>query len=269
MEELMKKTILIIALMFVFAGITIAQTGVKKRRPLPYEYGNVVMNNYSEKAGLAPAEFNHWLHRGIYTCRLCHMDIGFAMKANGSGIKATDNAKGYYCGTCHNGKMLYNKKPIFSACAIKYTQEDKKRCEKCHSAGKDVRKEYDFDVFTEKLPKERFGNGINWEKAEEDGHLKLIDFIEGISIKRVAMKIQPDFILNSKVAGMPAIVFSHKKHTVWNGCEVCHPEIFVGVKKGATKYSMVEIFEGRFCGVCHTKVAFPMTDCQRCHTEPV
>ena len=68
---------------------------------------------------------------------------------------------------------------------------------------------------------------------------------------------------------MPAIIFSHKKHTVWNGCELCHPEIFVGVKKGATKYSMVEIFDGKYCGVCHTNVAFPLLDCQRCHTEPV
>jgi c(7)-type cytochrome triheme protein len=47
------------------------------------------------------------------------------------------------------------------------------------------------------------------------------------------------------------------------------PEIFVGVKKGATKYSMVEIFEGKYCGVCHVNVAFPLIDCQRCHTKPV
>jgi c(7)-type cytochrome triheme protein len=75
--------------------------------------------------------------------------------------------------------------------------------------------------------------------------------------------------LNPKVEGLPNIVFSHKKHTVWNGCEVCHPDIFIGVKKGLTKYSMPEIFEGKYCGVCHTSVAFPLMDCQRCHTKPV
>jgi c(7)-type cytochrome triheme protein len=68
---------------------------------------------------------------------------------------------------------------------------------------------------------------------------------------------------------MPDIIFSHAKHTVWNGCELCHPEIFVGVKKGATKYSMVEIFEGKYCGACHVTVAFPLIDCGRCHTRPV
>jgi c(7)-type cytochrome triheme protein len=88
-------------------------------------------------------------------------------------------------------------------------------------------------------------------------------------VKRPPLKIQKDFSLEPKVEGMPQIVFSHKKHTVWNGCEVCHPEIFAGVKKGLTKYSMPEIFEGKYCGVCHGKVAFPLLDCQRCHTKPV
>ena len=37
---------------------------------------------------------------------------------------------------------------------------------------------------------------------------------------------------------MNEIIFSHKKHTIWSGCEGCHPEIFVGIKKGTTKYSM-------------------------------
>jgi len=68
---------------------------------------------------------------------------------------------------------------------------------------------------------------------------------------------------------MPDIIFSHAKHTVWNGCEGCHPEIFMGVKRGATKYSMVDIFEGKYCGACHVAVAFPTIDCQRCHSRPV
>jgi len=265
----MRKAVILFLIFLLSTGLVSAQTGVKKRRALPYEYGNVVIGNYSEKAGLAPVEFNHWLHRGIYTCRLCHVDIAFAMKAGATNIKAIDNAKGYYCGACHNGKLMYNQKPVFETCALNYSQEDAKRCERCHSVGRNVRKEYDFNVFTGKFPKERFGNGINWEKAESDGFIKLTDYLEGVSIKRKTMKVQKDFTLNPKVEGMPDIVFSHAKHTVWNGCEVCHPEIFVGVKKGATKYSMVEIYDGKYCGVCHLKVAFPVLDCQRCHTKSV
>jgi c(7)-type cytochrome triheme protein len=129
--------------------------------------------------------------------------------------------------------------------------------------------EYDFYAFTKKFPKERFGNGIDWEQAELDGSLKLIDYVEGVSIRRKPMAVQKDFTLNAKVTGMPDIIFSHSKHTVWCGCELCHPEIFVGVKKGLTKYSMAEIYEGKFCGACHIKVAFPLLDCQRCHTKAV
>ena len=115
----------------------------------------------------------------------------------------------------------------------------------------------------------RFGNGLDWQQAEESGLINPVDFVPGISIKRKSLAIQKDFALNAKLTGMPNIIFSHKKHTVWNGCELCHPEIFVGVKKGETHYSMVGIFEGKYCGACHNTVAFPLMDCQRCHSTPV
>ena len=265
----MKKWFVIVLLVPVFASFAHAQTGTKKRRPLPYEYGGVVIGNYSANAGFSPVQFDHWLHRAFYTCRLCHVDIGFAMKANATGIKAADNMKGYYCGTCHNGKMTHGDRKIFEACATKYTKEDLKRCNRCHSKGELVKREYDFSAFIEKFPKERFGNGVDWEKAEETGLIRPIDSIEGISVKRSPLATQKDFAIAAKVETMPEIIFSHKKHTVWNGCELCHPEIFASIKKGATKYSMTEIFEGKFCGACHVTVAFPTTDCQRCHSKPV
>jgi len=265
----MKKFLFVVMLVLVFTGLTLAQTGVKKKRPLPYEYGRVVLNNYAEKADMAPVVFDHWLHRSNFTCRLCHVDIAFAMKAGATGIRAADNMKGYYCGTCHNGKMQWQDRKVFESCSKENGYKDMNRCERCHSLGKEVKKEYDFSKFTSKLPKERFGNGINWEQAEDKGLIKPTGFLPGISIKRPPLKIQKDFSLEPKVEGMPQIIFSHKKHTVWNGCEVCHPEIFAGVKKGLTKYSMPEIFEGKYCGVCHGKVAFPLLDCQRCHTKSV
>ena len=105
-RRFMRKIFLLVVLVLAVAGVTMAQTGVKKKRPLPYEYGRVVLNNYSEKAGMSPVVFDHWLHRSKFTCRLCHVDIAFAMKTGSTGIKASDNMKGYYCGTCHNGKMV-------------------------------------------------------------------------------------------------------------------------------------------------------------------
>jgi c(7)-type cytochrome triheme protein len=244
-------------------------SGTKKRKLPPHDFGSVVINNYSQQAGMPPVVFDHWVHRKNFTCRLCHVDIGFGMTAGSTRIRAADNIKGYYCGTCHNGRISVNNKKVFEACPKECSREDYKKCVKCHAVVRDTAKEEEFYRFAETMPKEHFGNGINWEKAEEEGLIKPIDQLEGVSIMKGKFKVQPDFSLKAKVEGMPDIVFSHRKHTVWNGCELCHPEIFVGIRRGNTKYSMVELFDGKYCGVCHDKVAFPLTDCQRCHDKPV
>jgi len=265
-----KPFFLALALLLLIPGSNRGQTtGVKKRRPLPYEYGRVILNSYSERSALAPVVFDHWRHRAKFTCRVCHVDIGFAMKAGATGINAADNMRGYYCGSCHNGKMVFDGTTVFAACSKTLTAEDQSRCERCHAHGSSEKDDSDFIRFSQGLPKERFGNGLDWQRAEELGLIHPVDFVSGISIKRKSLTIQQDFALNPKLAGMPDIIFSHKKHTIWHGCELCHPEIFVGVKRGATHYSMVSIFEGKNCGVCHNTVAFPLMDCQRCHSKPV
>jgi c(7)-type cytochrome triheme protein len=259
----MKKALFFTVLLVFVIGVAFAQTGVKKRRPLPYEYGRVIINNYSKGVHLSPVVFDHWLHRAKFTCRVCHVDIGFGMTAESSDIRAVDNINGYYCGSCHNGESA------FSSCKNELAKNDRKTCDRCHSLGKKVVKKYNFKEFVKGWPRERLGNGVDWEKAEDQGKITPIDFIEGISIKRDKLANQKDFALSAKVEGMPDIIFSHQKHTVWNGCELCHPEIFIGIKKGITKYSMVEIYDGKYCGVCHVNVAFPLLDCQRCHSTRV
>jgi c(7)-type cytochrome triheme protein len=243
--------------------------GGRKRRTPPQEFGRVVLANQARKAKVPPVVFDHWLHRAKYTCRVCHVDAGFAMKAGGTDIRAADNAAGQFCGACHNDRTQTDGGGhVFAACRTG-TRVDAPPCARCHSDAGDPRRMYDFAAFTKGLPKARFGNGIDWEKAEEKRLVKPVDFVEGISVKRPPMPVQKDFALTAKLQGMPNIIFSHAKHTVWSGCEGCHPEIFRGVKRGVTKYTMVEIFDGQYCGACHVSVAFPATDCQRCHTVPV
>ncbi len=233
-------------------------------RALPHKYGRVVIGEHDGQASRPPVVFDHWLHRALYTCRLCHVDIGFAMKADATGITAETNERGFYCGACHNGKRCYNGKIIFAACSEDAPLNDT-RCDRCHSLGMKVQKEYEFETFTGKMPKSILGNGIDWEEAESRGIIKPVDFLEGVSMPRVALTGQKDFSIESKSVWMTDVVFSHKKHSVWCGCEVCHPEIFP-IKKGATKYTMLQINEGEYCGACHDKVAFSLLDCQRCHT---
>ena len=236
--------------------------------PASENYGKVVLSNYTRKAGVDPVIFDHWLHRDKFTCRICHIDVGFAMKSGATGINAVDNISGYYCGACHDGKRVIEDKKIFAACADKYTDEEGKRCAKCHTQGLTGNGEYDFKEFTKKLPRIQ-KDLIDWEKAEEKGLIKPIDYLEGISFKRPPLKAQKDFSIEAKSWRKSDVIFSHKKHVVWNGCEVCHPAIFPSSEKGTLQYSMFQIIDGEYCGACHVNVAFSVWLCNKCHTELV
>ena len=245
------------------------QASGKKRRPLPHEFGRVVLDNESTRAGVPPVVFDHWLHRARFTCRLCHVDLAFAMNANGTKVKAADNAAGHYCGACHDGRRGVGSHAIFDSCQPGAARPLASGCLRCHSQGQNVKPQVEFAAFTKAFPRGRLGNGVDWEKAEETGLVKPQNYLEGVSIPRRSLAVQKDFALSPRVQGMPEIIFSHVKHTTWNGCELCHPDIFPAVKRGAVPYSMTAIFEGKYCGVCHVSVAFPMQDCQRCHVKPV
>lgn len=257
----MNRGLLLTLLLLLVSGQVFA-FGEKVKRPKARDFGNVVINNYSSEHDQAPVVFPHWLHRAKYTCRLCHVDLGFAMHAGDTDITENDNNAGLFCGSCHNNKIA------FGATIVSKDLGTVKQCERCHSQGRQVEFKNSFSAFRQDLPRERFGNGIDWMSAEEQGKIKLIDALEGISIKRNTLKKQADFKLSANENKMPQIIFSHEKHAAWNGCETCHPEIFP-VKKGSQPYSMQEIFSGLYCGACHDKVAFPNLDCRRCHTDNV
>lgn len=253
------KKLIIAVLLFACGSVGFAGNfDRRKRMPRPEEFGNVLINNNSEKNNIAPVVFKHWIHRTKYTCRVCHVDIGFTMAAGGSGIKEADNQKRIYCGSCHNGKEAFGPT----------SGEGIENCERCHSYGKEVKNVKKFDEYEKDYPPARFGNRVDWLKAEEKGLIKPKDQVEGISVKRQAIPKLKDFDSNSMILVMPDIIFSHKIHADINGCEPCHSEGF-GEKKKTTKYKMQDIYDGKSCGVCHARVAFPFYDCQLCHLKEV
>lgn len=256
------------SLLFICVILFLPASSGALRIPIPDTYGQVKLDNYSSRAGMSPVVFDHWLHRSMFTCRLCHVDIGFAMDAGETNISAATNKGGFYCGSCHNGTRLHAGRKIFGACSDKITDEDVKRCDKCHSSGKKAVREHDYSTFSKKMPK-KTGGLIDWEEAEAQGIIKPVDFLEGVSVKRQPLKMEKELTIESRGGWMSDVMFSHKKHAFWNGCEVCHPEIFPSTKKGTVKYTMFQISDGQYCGVCHTKVAFPLFDCGRCHAKPV
>lgn len=71
------------------------------------EYGDVVINNYSDKAGMRPVVFPHWFHRVRFRCKVCHADLGFKFKAGGNEIDMLKIIDGQYCGACHNGEIAW------------------------------------------------------------------------------------------------------------------------------------------------------------------
>lgn len=111
------------------------------------------------------------------------------------------------------------------------------------------------------LPKDSLG-GADWVKALEEGLIKPRGSIRGDDKPPAVMDL--DIVLVAR--GMPNVRFSHFVHTSWLACTNCHPEIFQ-MKRGGNPITMAKIFAGEFCGRCHGKVSFPLTNCMRCHSS--
>jgi c(7)-type cytochrome triheme protein len=71
------------------------------------EYGDVVINNYSDAAGMRPVVFPHWFHRIRFRCKVCHADLGFKFKAGGNDINMLKIFDGQFCGHCHNNAIAW------------------------------------------------------------------------------------------------------------------------------------------------------------------
>lgn len=112
------------------------------------------------------------------------------------------------------------------------------------------------------LPKSKGGNGVNWVKALDEGKIKPHHDIKDPEVKPFAMDMN---IVREVKGSMPNVVFPHKQHTELLDCSSCHPDIFIP-QKGANQLSMSASLMGQQCGVCHGKVAYPMSKCSFCHS---
>ena len=81
------------------------------------EYGDVVLNRYSDKQGVRPVVFQHWFHRIRFRCKVCHHELGFKMRAGANNVLMADIIDGKFCGMCHNGQIAWGPD----------------RCDLCHS----------------------------------------------------------------------------------------------------------------------------------------
>lgn len=111
------------------------------------------------------------------------------------------------------------------------------------------------------LAPDNAGNQVRWVRALREGQ---INPRPSLRKPLQSESYDKDVLLNLN-GGMPVVRFPHSVHNEWLDCTNCHDHLFKK-KRGATKISMFLILQGEQCGVCHGAVAFPLTECARCHS---
>lgn len=114
-----------------------------------------------------------------------------------------------------------------------------------------------------KLPSNTSGNKVDWVKALEQNVIKPRTNIK----PETKVRIRDTNVLMKQTGEMPIVLFPHRQHTLWLDCKNCHEKLFKS-KTNANDVNMFKILNGEYCGRCHGAVAFPLTECGRCHSVP-
>lgn len=113
-----------------------------------------------------------------------------------------------------------------------------------------------------KLPPDAVGNRVRWVNALEQGLITpRASILPGTEIK-----VLDQDVVMPRTGEMPMVRFPHKQHTEWLDCSNCHEKLFKSKAGATTALNMFQILQGEYCGVCHGAVAFPLTECKRCHS---
>ena len=108
------------------------------------------------------------------------------------------------------------------------------------------------------FPVDAWGD-IDWVQALAKGRISPRATVSG----KGKMLIKPEAVIMKNTAQMPWVRFPHLQHTQWLACSNCHPTPF---RETGNRVSMDSILRGKYCGVCHGKVAFDILHCERCHS---
>lgn len=114
-----------------------------------------------------------------------------------------------------------------------------------------------------RFPVDREGQ-IDWVNALQTGQIKPRSGVRG----GTRMQTLDGDIIMRNTREMPHVLFSHRAHTEWLACSNCHEKPFP-TRAGVTSMTMTDIFRGKYCGMCHDKVAFSTFVCERCHSVAV
>jgi len=129
-----------------------------------------------------------------------------------------------------------------------------------HSERPAIEGELDWQIAQEMLPAHELG-GVDWVAAIEQGLVKPRTGQDPAAADASAFKM--DFFIKGPAPSFDAW-FPHSAHTQWMGCQNCHGAVY---RYKDNEFKMADVYAGKSCGTCHGKVAFPVTQCKRCHTE--
>ncbi len=113
------------------------------------------------------------------------------------------------------------------------------------------------------LPRSISGDYVDWAAAIDHGLIQPRARAGGAG----EMEVLDLDIVFADTKTMPVVTFPHRTHTEWLACGNCHDWLFQA-RAGSSDIAMADIARGRACGLCHGKVAFPATECFRCHNGP-
>ncbi|MDP2369639.1 c(7)-type cytochrome triheme domain-containing protein [Rhodoferax sp.] len=113
-----------------------------------------------------------------------------------------------------------------------------------------------------KLPPDAVGNRVRWVKALEQGLITpRANLLPDTTIRVLDLDV-----LMPRTGELPMVRFPHRQHTEWLDCANCHEKLFKSKTGSTTSMNMFQILQGEYCGRCHGAVAFPLTECNRCHS---
>ena len=114
-----------------------------------------------------------------------------------------------------------------------------------------------------KFPRARSGNFVDWVAALDQGMIRPRARVRS----QGGMEVLDLNVVLADTKSMPSVTFPHRPHTELLVCGNCHEWLFKS-QAGANDIKMKDILRGRSCGMCHNKVAFPTSECFRCHNGP-
>ena len=263
------------------------------------EYGDIILNSKAgamRNAQVGDVVFPHWFHRIRYRCDVCHEEI-FVLKAGENDINmARISERGEQCGVCHNGIIAWEPlecdrchslEPGWSAGPLQHAYWGGKQEEKSlKERALDIRigsktKPYSNVIklasgwhpaaLSESgLPLDKYGL-VDWAEAVREGKVNPIPSLDSEKDTPARESRNTKILFITKSEFVADVLFPHDIHAYWLQCKICHDTVGGSIfdrEVGKIAIDMVGIRQGKWCGRCHDKVAFPISDCNRCHNHP-